>query len=143
MRRLIVGFFAVIGFVTVLVVAGIMLVIGDLKRSVTPLPGNILLTADLTRGLPEGASDDPFLRLLLGGKPTLRDFLDAIEAAGDDPRVKGLLARVNNGVSEIILATNPNVEGEATAIYTACVSQPHARFRVARLQRGRERQKDD
>ena len=56
MRRLILGFFAVIGFVTVLLVAGVMLLIGDLKRSVTPLPGNILLTADLTRGLPEGAS---------------------------------------------------------------------------------------
>src|SRR3984893_6153352 len=96
MRLRLVGFFAVIGFVTVLVVAGIMLVIGDLKRSVTPLPGNIILTADLTRGLPEGASDDPFLRLLVGGKPTLRDFLDAIEAAGDDPRVKGLLARVGD-----------------------------------------------
>jgi hypothetical protein len=48
---------------------GIVLVIGDIKRSVTPLPGNIPLTTDLTRGLP-GASDDPFLRLLVGGKPT-------------------------------------------------------------------------
>jgi hypothetical protein len=45
MRRFIVGFFAVIGLVTVLLVAGIMLVVGDLKRSVTPLPGNIPLTA--------------------------------------------------------------------------------------------------
>ena len=96
MRRLIVGFFAVIGFVTVLLVVGIMLVIGGLKPSVTPLAGNILLTFDLTRGLPEGASEDPFLRLLVGSKPTLRDFLDAIEAAGGDPRVKGLLARVGD-----------------------------------------------
>src|SRR5258708_36996195 len=96
MRRFIVGFFAVIGFVTVLVVAGIMLLIGDIKRSVTPLPGNILLTADLTRGLPEGASDDPLLRLLVGGKPTLRDFLDAGEAGDADPRVKGLLAPVRD-----------------------------------------------
>src|SRR6266478_9292968 len=113
MRRLIVGFFAVIGFVTVLLVAGIMLVVGDLKRSVTPLPGNILLTADLTRGLPEGASEDPFLRLLIGAKPTLRDFLDAIEAAGDDPRVKGLLARV--GDDELGLARTQEVRDAIAA----------------------------
>jgi protease IV len=113
MRRLIVGLFAVIGFVTVLVVAGIMLVIGDLKRSMTPLPGSILLTADLTRGLPEGASDDTFLRLLVGGKPTLRDFLDAIEAAGDDPRIKGLLARV--GDDELGLARTQEVRDAIAA----------------------------
>jgi protease IV len=113
MRRLIVGFFAVIGFVTVLLVAGIMLVVGDLKRSVTPLPGNIILTADLTRGLPEGASDDTFLRLLVGGKPTLRDFLDAVEVAGDDPRVKGLLARV--GDDELGLARTQEVRDAIAA----------------------------
>ena len=95
MRRLIVGFFALIGFTTVLLVGG-LLAIGGLRPSVTPLPANIVLTADLTKGLPEGASDDPLLRLLFGGKTTLRDFLDAIEAAGNDARVKMLLARVGD-----------------------------------------------
>lgn len=38
----------------------------------------------------------------------------------DDLKVKGLLERVGQGqVDEVILATNPNVEGEATAIYLA------------------------
>src|SRR5438874_3077416 len=96
MRRFFVGFFAVIGFAAVLFVAGVMLLVGGLKPSVTPLPGNILLTADLTRDLPEGASEEPIVRLLVGAKPTLRDFLDAIEAAGNDPRVKVLLARVGD-----------------------------------------------
>src|SRR3954471_8975671 len=96
MRRFFVGIFAVIGFATVLFVAGIMLLVGGLKPSVTPLPGNILLSVDLTRDLPEGASQEPILRLLAGSKPTLRDFLDAIEAAGNDPRVKVLLARVGD-----------------------------------------------
>ena len=95
MRRLIVGFFALIGFTTVLLVGG-LLAIGGLRPSVTPLPANIVLTADLTKGLPEGPSDDPLLRLLFGGKTTLRDFLDAIEAAGNDTRVKMLLARVGD-----------------------------------------------
>ena len=42
----------------------------------------------------------------------------------DDLKIKGLLARVQNGVAEVILATNPNVEGEATAIYLARLLKP-------------------
>jgi len=42
----------------------------------------------------------------------------------DDLKIKGLLTRVTNGISEIILATNPNVEGEATAIYLARLLKP-------------------
>ena len=33
--------------------------------------------------------------------------------------VEGLVARVTPGVTEVVLATNPNVEGEATALYIA------------------------
>jgi recombination protein RecR len=43
----------------------------------------------------------------------------------DDLRIKGLLARVAaGGVEEVILATNPNVEGEATALYLARLLKP-------------------
>ena len=42
----------------------------------------------------------------------------------DDLKIKSLLQRVSNGVTEIILATNPNVEGEATAIYLARLIKP-------------------
>jgi protease IV len=104
LRRLLVGFFALIGFVAVLSVAGVLLLVGGLRPSVTPLPGNILLTVDLTRELPEGPSEEPLLRLLIGNKPTLRDVLDGIEAAGDDQRIKGLIARVGddeNGLAKV------------------------------------------
>ncbi|HYK42947.1 MAG TPA: recombination mediator RecR [Thermoanaerobaculia bacterium] len=37
----------------------------------------------------------------------------------DEIDVAGLLARVAPDVKEVILATNPNVEGEATALYVA------------------------
>ena len=96
MRRLIVGFFAAIGFFTMLFVGAVLVIVAGLRPSVTPLPANIILTVDLTRDLPEGASEDPLLRLIVGAKPTLRDVLDAIEAARDDPRVKVLLARVGD-----------------------------------------------
>jgi recombination protein RecR len=42
----------------------------------------------------------------------------------DELKIKSLLARVNNGIREIILATNPTVEGEATAIYLARLLKP-------------------
>jgi recombination protein RecR len=43
----------------------------------------------------------------------------------DDLKIKGLLSRVEGGgVEEIIVATNPNVEGEATAIYLARLLKP-------------------
>jgi recombination protein RecR len=43
----------------------------------------------------------------------------------DQLKVKGLLARVAQGdIAEVILATNPNVEGEATALYLARLFKP-------------------
>lgn len=41
----------------------------------------------------------------------------------DDIRIKELLSRLNN-VQEIILATNPDVEGDATAVYIARLLKP-------------------
>lgn len=42
-----------------------------------------------------------------------------------DIRVKELLARVaSDGVEEVILATNPDIEGEATAMYIAKLLKP-------------------
>jgi recombination protein RecR len=51
--------------------------------------------------------------------------LSPLQGVGpDDLRIKGLLQRVGAGVREVILATNPNVEGEATAIYLARLLKP-------------------
>jgi recombination protein RecR len=54
----------------------------------------------------------------------------------DDLKIKGLLARIaSDEVEEIILATNPNVEGEATAIYLARLLKPLG-VRVTRIATG-------
>jgi recombination protein RecR len=54
----------------------------------------------------------------------------------DDLRIKGLLTRLEPGTtSEVILATNPNVEGEATAIYLARLLKPLG-VRVTRIAMG-------
>lgn len=54
----------------------------------------------------------------------------------DDLKVRELLVRLENGaVAEVILATNPNVEGEATALYLARLLRPLG-MRVTRIARG-------
>ena len=54
----------------------------------------------------------------------------------DDLRIKSLLERIGaGGVEEVILATNPNVEGEATAIYLARLLKPLG-VRVTRIAMG-------
>ena len=52
--------------------------------------------------------------------------ISPLEGVGpDDLRVQELLDRVsNNGVHEVILATNPNLEGNATAMYVAGLLKP-------------------
>jgi recombination protein RecR len=66
----------------------------------------------------------------------LMGALSPLQGIGpDDLKIKELLARVNNGVGEVILATNPNVEGEATAIYLARLLKPLG-VRVTRIAMG-------
>lgn len=54
----------------------------------------------------------------------------------DDIKIKELLARLSDGsVKEIILATNPRVEGEATAIYLSKIIKPLG-IKVTRIAQG-------
>jgi recombination protein RecR len=53
----------------------------------------------------------------------------------DNLRAKELLLRLKDGVNEVILATNPNVEGEATAIYLSKLIKPLG-IKVTRIARG-------
>jgi len=55
----------------------------------------------------------------------LMGALSPLQGVGpDDLKIKGLLSRIQDGITEVILATNPNVEGEATAIYIARLLKP-------------------
>jgi len=66
----------------------------------------------------------------------LMGALSPLQGIGpDDLKIKSLLERVGNGVNEVILATNPNVEGEATAIYLARLLKPLG-VRVTRIAMG-------
>jgi len=56
----------------------------------------------------------------------LHGSISPMEGIGpEDIRIKELLARVKEGnVKEVILATNPNIEGEATAMYISKLLKP-------------------
>ena len=59
------------------------------------------------------------------------------EGIGPDKlNIKGLLQRIENGkVNEIIIATNPNTEGETTALYLVKTLKPFD-LKITRLARG-------
>jgi recombination protein RecR len=67
----------------------------------------------------------------------LHGVLSPMEGIGpDDLKIDQLVARLRNGdVREVIMATNPNLEGEATAMYVSRLLQPKG-VRVTRLARG-------
>lgn len=67
----------------------------------------------------------------------LMGAISPLEGIGpDDLRLTQLITRINSGdIREIIVATEPNTEGEATAIYLAQLIKP-LNVKVSRIARG-------
>ncbi|MFC1925176.1 recombination mediator RecR [Chloroflexota bacterium] len=67
----------------------------------------------------------------------LHGVISPMEGVGpDELKIKELLDRLQNGsIKEIVLATNPNLEGEATAMYLHRLISP-LEIKVTRLARG-------
>ena len=67
---------------------------------------------------------------ILGGR------LSPLDGIGpDELKIKELLNRITDDLNEVIIATNPNVEGEATAIYLSQLLKPLG-VKVTRIARG-------
>jgi recombination protein RecR len=75
--------------------------------------------------------------VIRGRYHVLGGAISPLEGIGpDDLRVQELLDRVSrDGVAEVILATNPNLEGNATAMFVAALVKPLG-VRVTRLASG-------
>ena len=85
---------------------------------------------------PQNVSAVEKTREFKGVYHVLMGALSPLQGVGpDDLKIKGLLSRISDGVTEVILATNPNVEGEATAIYLARLLKPLG-VRVTRIAMG-------
>ena len=66
----------------------------------------------------------------------LHGLLSPLEGLGpDDIRVAELVRRLDGSVREVIIATSPNVDGEATAMYIARVLKPLG-VKVSRIATG-------
>jgi len=66
----------------------------------------------------------------------LHGLINPIEGVGPEQlRVRELLDRLRGGVSEVILATNPTIEGDATALYLAKLIKP-LEIKVTRIAHG-------
>ena len=66
----------------------------------------------------------------------LHGAISPMEGIGpEELRIRELLGRLGEGVQEVILATNPNLEGEATAMYLSKLLTPLG-AKVTRLARG-------
>lgn len=76
------------------------------------------------------------LREFKGVYHVLHGVISPMDGVGpNDIRIKELLARVGEGVTEVIIATNPDVEGDATAMYIAKLLKPLG-VNVTRLAHG-------
>ncbi len=102
--RFIRNFFATIGvLVFLLVCGGAALWIFSHTRE-PKLADNTILTIDLSRALTDAAPDTGVQQLLFASSMSLIQTLNTIERAGDDPRIKGIVARIGDnsaGIAQI------------------------------------------
>lgn len=67
----------------------------------------------------------------------LGGHLSPLDGVGpDELNIGSLVRRLGQGVTELIIATNPSVEGEATAAYLHRLTADRTDLRVTRLARG-------
>ncbi len=103
MRRFIIGFFTVLGVLVVLLVIGGAVTWHFLAPRTPAIAGSTILNLDLTQSLAKSPPENTLGQLLQEDRLTLRDALDALQRAGADPRIKGVVARI--GTDEIGTAT--------------------------------------
>ncbi|MGH6968316.1 MAG: S49 family peptidase [Stellaceae bacterium] len=94
MRRFVVGVLAVIGAVTLLGMLGVAGLAVWTKIGGPRVPAAAILTLDVDGNLPDAPQGGGLLALLRPHRTSLRDAVDALDKAGRDPRVKGLLLRI-------------------------------------------------
>ncbi len=99
MKRFLVGFFAVVGVLTVLLLSVLGIAGYAAWRSFVTaapeLPSRMLLTVDLRGTLDNAAGADPIDLLIGEGRAGLDEVLLALDAAAEDPRVAGVVARID------------------------------------------------
>jgi protease-4 len=96
MRRFLIGFLATVGAIVLLLVAGGVAGAWLLLPHRPKLPERMIITLDLRDEVPEVRRVDPLSALGLPQSPTLIELITALDQASRDPRVEGLIARLDD-----------------------------------------------
>ena len=89
--------FALVGAVVVLGSLAAALSWRVLPGLIDPVPQRAVLQFDLADGVVETWPENPLARASMGEAVRLRDLVQGLDAAGRDPRVKGIVARLGTG----------------------------------------------
>lgn len=98
--KCVVGFFAALGFLMVAAAVAVAFLVprfDGLQPHFPTVPDSVVLVLDLSEGLIEKRPDNLLARASLGGTLVLHEVVTALDAAGEDERVKGLVVRAGWG----------------------------------------------
>jgi protease IV len=104
MKRFIVLVLAIVGALAILLVIAAAAVFILSIRSKPGIPAKVVLEVNLESDLIEDVPDDPVARIMNVETRSLRDVIDALERAGNDNRVAGVIARIGNptlGIAQV------------------------------------------
>src|SRR6266851_569604 len=104
MKRFLGRVCAIIGIITVAFFCLILLGISAARSSKGKIPSKTILEVNLETPVLEDQPDDPFARIGAQDTPVLRDIVEALEKAGSDSRVVGLVARMGAGAMSLAQA---------------------------------------
>lgn len=96
-RRLVWGLFAIVGAFVVLIVAVSLITVAFFPSARHDVPDSAVLTLNLADGITERGLTGPLAWASFRHEIALRDLVQGLDAAGRDPRIKGLVARVGAG----------------------------------------------
>jgi protease-4 len=90
-KKIVVGILATVGGIVVVVLIGSLIVVA--VRGKGPVRKKTVLELNLENGMTEYVPDDPVAEAMLRDKVRVRDVVEALERAGNDDRVAGMVAR--------------------------------------------------
>jgi protease IV len=91
MKKFIVRLLAVLGAIYLITILFTIMILAGRKGKV---PSSTILEANFEKAMVEDIPESPTAKFTLQDRPVVRDVVDALDRAGNDDRVKGLIAHV-------------------------------------------------
>jgi protease-4 len=122
-RRIIYALCAIVGAVVVLFILGSAIALRFFPEAKHPVPESAVLTLDLADGVSERGATGALAWASFGRGLTIRELVQALDAAGRDQRVRGLVARL--GAGELQMARTQEIRDAILAF------RQHGKFALA------------